>query len=62
MKAKIENNPHLQNKGVELTSENDTEKLMLERLWNEHGRPVELSKNVDGSRSIVIAPSPEDKS
>jgi len=39
------------------------EKLMLERLWNEHGGPVELSKNpADGSRSIVFAPSSEDKS
>lgn len=62
MKAKIEDNPDIQNKGVKLTSENDEEKLMLERLWNEHGRPAELSKNPDGSRSIVIAPTPEEQS
>ena len=61
MKAKLETQP-FQVKGVELTSENDTEKLMLERLWSEHGRPVELTRNQDGSRTIVITPSPEDRS
>lgn len=59
MKAKLENIPHLEIKGVELVSENDTERLILERLWNEHGRPVEMGLTPDGSRTLVITPTVE---
>ena len=62
MKARLEKQPFQINKGVELTSENDTEKLRLECLWRGHGGPVGLTRNLDGSRTIVFTPSLTDDS
>jgi hypothetical protein len=56
MRAELEKEP-LNLRGVKLTAENDTESLMLERLWNEKGSPAELIRDGKGGVSLVILPT-----
>ncbi len=55
MKAKLENDPLLLNRGVEIESETDEEKQVLLQLWYGHGGPAALTRNDDGTVTLVIA-------
>lgn len=56
MKAQLEKEPFLV-KGVELTSESDSEKLMLEKLMLSGMGWAEFNRNEDGSVTIDITPN-----
>ena len=55
MKAKLENIP-VQNRGVEIESETEEEKTVLETIWNTHGGLAMLTRKDDGNIQLVIAP------
>ena len=56
MKAKLENIP-VQNSGIEIESETEEEKQVLENIWNTHGGLAVLSREEDGTIQLVVAPS-----
>ena len=58
MKAKLEDIP-VKARGVEIESETEEEKQMLENIWNTHGGLVVLSRKEDGNVQLVVAPSLE---
>lgn len=60
MKAKLEDIP-LMAKGVEIESETEEEKKVLENIFNTRGGPVVLSRKDDGNVQLVVAPSFEDE-
>lgn len=55
MKAEIENIP-FENRGIEVTSENEEERQHLESLWSRHAAPLMLTRNNDGSVTLTIGP------
>ena len=59
MKVEIEDRL-FENRGIEVTSENDEEKLHLENLWNRSAAAVMLTRNDNGSVTIVFGPTKED--
>lgn len=60
MKVQLEKQP-FQNKGIELVSQNDTERLMLERFMLQGCGMAEFSRNQDGSVTLVIVPEQNKK-
>jgi len=56
MKAILES-AALKNRGVFLTSETEEEKQVLENIWIQNGRPVEMARLGDGQFEITIAPT-----
>jgi len=60
MKAKLEDIP-VKARGVEIESETEEEKRMLENIWNTHGGLAVLSRKEDGNIQLVVAPSLEDE-
>jgi len=58
MKAKIEDIP-VENKGIDVTSETKEEKKHLEKLWTRRAAAVALTRHVDGSVTLTIAPTKE---
>jgi len=60
MKAKLEDIP-VKARGVEIESETEEEKQVLENIFNTHGRPAVLSRKDDGNVQLVVAPSFEDE-
>jgi len=58
MKAKLENIP-VQNSGIEIESETEEEKAVLESIFNTHGGPAVLSRIDDGNVQLVIVPTVE---
>jgi len=60
VKAEIEN-VDTQNRGVDVTSESDDERIFLETMWSRSAGAVMLSRNNDGSVTLTIGPTkPED--
>lgn len=56
MKAEIENIPS-ENRGIEVTSENEEERQHLESLWSRHSAVLVLTRNRgDGSVTLTIGP------
>ncbi len=60
MKANLESIP-VQNRGAELESETEEEKLVLESIWNTRGGPIMLSRKDDGNIQLVLAPTVEEE-
>ena len=60
MKAEIEDLP-LENRGIDVTSENDAEKEFLESLWSRSPAAVMFSRHANGSVTITIGPARGDK-
>jgi len=60
MKAKLEDVP-VEARGVELESETDEEKQVLENIWNTHGGLAVLTRTEDGNVQLIVAPSLEDE-
>ena len=58
MKVKIETIP-VKCRGVEIESETEEEKLILQNIWNTNGRRVLMARKPGGNIQLVIAPSPE---
>ena len=56
MKAKIEDIP-FENRGVEITSETDEERVFLESLWTKSPAAAMLTRNDNGSVTITFGPS-----
>lgn len=59
MKAKLETK-ELENRGIEVESENDEEKEILTNIWFKKGRPVAFGHKQDGGVMLTIAPSAEE--
>ena len=59
MKAKIEQLPSVENRGIEVTSETVEEKQHLENLWTRRVAAVMLSRNDGGSVTITFGPTKE---
>ena len=57
MKAELETG-EVQNRGIEITSENEDDKQILLNIWNGHGGPMVLTRNGDAV-TILLAPTPE---
>jgi len=47
-------------RGVEIESETEEEKQVLEQVWNTHGRLAMLTRKDDGMVQLVIAPTVEE--
>jgi len=55
MKAAIEKIP-FDNKGIEVTSENEVERKHLLRMWERRAMAIMLSRNPDGSVTLTFGP------
>lgn len=55
MKAKIEDIP-VENRGIDVTSETEEEKLHLESLWTRRAAVVTLTRHDNGTVTLTIAP------
>lgn len=60
MKVEIEDIP-IKNRGVDITSENEDEKAFLEDLWTRSAAAVAFRRHNNGSVTISVAPTREDK-
>ena len=60
MKAEIETIP-VENKGIEITSENEEEKQFLESLWTNGAAALAFTRNDDKSVTMVIGPTRVEK-
>ena len=58
MKAKLETIP-VKGRGVEIESETEEEKQVLENIWNNHGGLAVLARIEDGMVQLVVAPTVE---
>ena len=58
MKAKLETIP-VKGRGVEIESETEEEKQVLENIWNTHGGLAVLTRMKDGNVQLVVAPTAE---
>ena len=58
MKAKVETIP-TKGRGVEIESETEEEKQLLEDIWNTHGGLAVLTRKDDGQVTLVVAPTVE---
>jgi len=47
-------------RGVEIESETEEEKQVLENIWNTHGGLAVLTRKDDGSIQLVVAPTVEE--
>ncbi|MBA7677960.1 hypothetical protein ES703_86227 [subsurface metagenome] len=59
MKARIEDIP-VKGRGVEIESETEEEKQVIEQIWNTHGGLAMLTRKDDGNVELVVAPTVED--
>ncbi len=59
MKAKLETIP-VKGRGVEIESETEEEKQILEQIWNTHGGLAMLTREDDGMVQLVVAPTVEE--
>ena len=59
MKARLETIP-VKGRGVEIESETEEERQILEQLWNTHGGLAMLNRKQDGMVQLVIAPTIEE--
>jgi len=60
VKAKIED-LLIENRGIDITSETEEEKLHLESLWARSAAAVVLTRNTDGTVTLTIGPMKEEK-
>ena len=60
MKAEIEDIP-FENRGIEVTSETEEEKQHLESLWARSAAAVMLTRNDNGTVTLTIGPTKEEK-
>lgn len=60
MKAKLEIIP-VKGRGVEIESETEEEKQVLEQIWNTHGGLAMLTREDSGMVRLVVAPTVEEK-
>ncbi len=60
MKVEIEDIP-FENRGIEVTSETEDEKAHLESLWSRSATAVMFTRNDDGSVTLTIGPTKENK-
>ena len=58
MKAKLETIP-VKGKGVEIESETEEERAVLENIFNNHGGPAMLTRKDHGMVQLVVAPDPQ---
>lgn len=58
MKAEIEDIP-FENRGINITSENDEEKKHLENLWNRSAAAAMFTRNDNGSVTLTIGATKE---
>ena len=58
MKAKLETIP-VKRRGVEIESETEEERQMLDNIWNTHGGLVSWARTENGNILLVVAPSAE---
>ena len=58
MKAKVETIP-VKGRGVEIESETEEEKQILESIWNSHGGLAALARIEGGQVQLVVAPKVE---
>lgn len=58
MKAKVETIP-VQARGVEIESETEEEKQILENIWNTHGGLASLERTPEGNVKLVVVPMVE---
>jgi len=58
LKAKVETIP-VEGRGVEIESETEEEKQILENIWNTHGGLAMLTRQDDGQIALVVAPTVE---
>jgi len=58
MKAKLETIP-VKRRGVEIESETEEERQMLDNIWNTHGGLVSRARTENGNIQLVVAPSAE---
>lgn len=56
MKAKLEGN-QVKFRGIEVESENEEEKMVLESLWSYNCGPATMTRLDDGNIQLVIAPT-----
>ena len=59
MKARLEDIP-VKGRGVEIQSETEEEKQVIENIWNTHGGLAALTREDDGSIKLVVAPTVEE--
>lgn len=59
MKARIEDIP-VKGRGVEIESETEEEKQVIEQIWNTHGGLAVLTRKDDGNVQLVVAPPVEE--
>lgn len=60
MKAKLETIP-VKARGVEIESETDDERQILEDIWNTHGGLASMTRTNDGNIQLVVAPTVENE-
>ena len=58
MKTKVETIP-VQARGVEIESETEEEKQILENIWNTHGGLASMARTENGNIQLVVAPMVE---
>ncbi len=56
MKAKIED-IHTLNRGVDITSESEEERMLLQTIWCRSAGAVMYARNNDGSVTLTIGPT-----
>jgi len=59
LKAKLETIP-VKGRGVEIESETEEEKQVLENIWNTHGGLAALARIEGGQVQLVVAPTVEE--
>jgi len=56
VKAEIEDIP-FENRGIEVTSESEEERIFLETMWSRSATAAMLTRNDDGSVTLTIEPT-----
>ena len=59
MKARLETIP-VKGRGIEIETETEEEKQVLEQMWNNHGGLAMLTRTPDGNIQLVVAPTVEE--
>ena len=59
MKSKVETIP-VKGRGVEIESETEEVKQILENIWNTHGGLASMAKTENGNIQLVVAPMVEE--
>ena len=59
MKAKLETIP-VKGRGIEIESETEEEKQIIEQIWRTGGGIASLTKKEDGMVKLVVAPAVEE--